>query len=179
MTTPTKKEQCAGCDATGTLVMEMKSIPFYYVAGQNSVRLTPEAVPVWRCKKCGFSFTGHEAEVANERAVRAYVDVLAMLKKYGIETIMRSLWSIAIHFTSLSSTAKTLRGRYLDAEFRGKIGKTFDEWLIAFRRARDFGETGDLDTGELYRWLGPPDTWAKKLGSDPHITSTPPVNDHE
>jgi hypothetical protein len=65
---------CVSCDATGVVkTMEMSTIQ--YGAGDDAA-LIPVQVPVYWCVACGEGFTGEEAEIIRDDAVKKHLTAL-------------------------------------------------------------------------------------------------------
>jgi putative zinc finger/helix-turn-helix YgiT family protein len=79
--------ECPDCDATDSR-LEYLEQSFRYGPGDGAVELRCE-VPVYTCNRCGYEWTGHEAEDARQVAVCCYLGRLSPDEVRSIREIYR------------------------------------------------------------------------------------------
>lgn len=79
--------ECPDCDATDSR-LEYREQSFRYGPGDGAVELRCE-VPVHTCNRCGYEWTGHEAEDARQLAVCRYLGRLSPDEVRSIREIYR------------------------------------------------------------------------------------------
>jgi YgiT-type zinc finger domain-containing protein len=66
---------CGVCDAPGATTERMETDKFVYGSGTDEVTITVQ-VPVTWCSACGEGYTGEQAEIIRNEAVKRYLGTL-------------------------------------------------------------------------------------------------------
>lgn len=70
---------CDICDALGATTDRIETLNFVYGSGEDAVMITTQ-VPVTWCSACGEGYTGEQAEIIRDEAVKRHLALLEVTR---------------------------------------------------------------------------------------------------